>query len=478
LASNLVIVAIPKEDDDVWKVSSEKVPHLTILFLGDALTNPNVAKIVEKTKTESRFLEPFSLLVDHRGTLGPDEADVLFFGPETPWQLHDFRSMLLGQQEIAMAYNAIPQRTVWKPHLTLGYPDTPAHPDDWDPMGTQYVSFDKVAVWYGDSEGSEFMLTPNPKAEPVSEVGWADQVGDILAHYGVKGMRWGVRRSKAERQANRAAKKTARAEKRKRIGEAVKDEVWTSASYSSTVHMNIHNAVSDRMWFSTVPEINRINHDPKYKDANLFKDKELRKSYEKDVEKLTFRLYDEEVRKQIGVSPSGKKKAVFDHDKAKIKIVPTNRARHADEEAPDLEFTVKYDANGFIIEVNKATVDAVAQGALAVDDILEHYGVKGMRWGHRKDDSAKEVSPDAAKAAGAAAKAKKQGKQALSNEEMQALVTRMNLERQLTQLTPATRAQKGQRFVASLLANAGKQQAQLIVNDQVSKQLKKAIGAR
>lgn len=195
MASNLVIVAIPTVEDDVWKVSSEQVPHLTLLFLGDAMSNPNVAKIVEKTQQEARYLEPFSLLVDHRGFLGPDEADVLFFGPDTPWQLQEFRFTLLGNQEISMAYNAIPQRPVWTPHLTLGYPDTPAHSDDWDPMGVQYVSFDKVAVWYGDYEGSEFALTPNPKPKVSDEVAaWAQQIGNDIKHHGIKGMRWGVRR--------------------------------------------------------------------------------------------------------------------------------------------------------------------------------------------------------------------------------------------------------------------------------------------
>lgn len=199
MASNLVIVAIPADSDDVWKVSSEKVPHLTVLFLGDAMSNPNVSKIIEYTKERAREFEPFSLLVDHRGTLGPDEADVLFFTKEIPWKLADFREVLKYNDEIAMAYNAIPQHPNWKPHLTLGYPETPAHPDDWDPMGIQYVTFDKVAVWYGDSEGTEFVLTENPTSKwredspDIAE--WADKVGDILAHHGVKGMKWGVRNS-------------------------------------------------------------------------------------------------------------------------------------------------------------------------------------------------------------------------------------------------------------------------------------------
>lgn len=293
MASNLVIVAIPAADDDVWKVSSEKVPHLTILFLGDAMSNPNVSKIVEYMKERARELEPFSLLVDHRGVLGADEADVLFFTKDIPWKLVDFRETLKYNQEIAMAYNAIPQHQDWKPHLTLGYPETPAHPDDWDPMGTQYVTFDKVAVWYGDSEGSEFVLTENPKPKwredspAIAE--WADKIGNVIAHYGVKGMRWGVRR--------------------KNVGSA-----------------------------------------------------------------------DEKV-----------------------------------------------------------------------------------------------VSTDAAKAAGAREKAKKQGKQALSNDEMQALVNRMNLEKQLSQLTPPTRTQAGAKYVSKLLSRHGNRQVDALIDYGVKSAVKKAL---
>jgi 2'-5' RNA ligase len=198
VASNLVIVAIPQHDDDVWKVSSEKKPHMTLCFLGDAMTNPNVAKIsdfVERLATRS--LDPFNLMVDHRGFMGPEDADVLYFA-EVPWQVEMFRMDLLSNPEIRMAYEAIPQHQKWKPHLTLGYPDTPANKDDWDPMGTQYVQFDKIGVWFGDFEGPEFQLVEHPRPKEFEDspavAGWADQVGNVLAHHGIKGMRWGVRR--------------------------------------------------------------------------------------------------------------------------------------------------------------------------------------------------------------------------------------------------------------------------------------------
>ena len=50
------------------------------------------------------------------------------------------------------------------------------------------------------------MTTTSPDSWP--------EAGSALAHYGVKGMHWGVRRDKAERAANRARKIAAKAEKR------------------------------------------------------------------------------------------------------------------------------------------------------------------------------------------------------------------------------------------------------------------------
>lgn len=197
--ANLVIVAIPAAEDDVWKVSSEKVPHMTLLFLGDAMSNPNVTKISDYVKQKADKLAPFNLRVDHRGVLGTDEADVLFFAQDIPWSVQDFRDRLKNDVNIRSAYSSIPQHTDWSPHLTLGYPGTPANADTWDPALPLYVKFDKVAVWFGDYEGVEVPLFDNSNNNFMSdspELAWSHKVEDILAHHGVRGQKWGVRRAR------------------------------------------------------------------------------------------------------------------------------------------------------------------------------------------------------------------------------------------------------------------------------------------
>jgi 2'-5' RNA ligase len=197
--ANLVIVAIPAEDDYVWKISSEKVPHMTICFLGDVEGKP-ILKIAEFLQHAVNILElgPFGADVDYRGTLGPDEADVLFFRKD--WSLRriaEFRSQLLKDTNIKTAYDSVEQYPEWQPHLTLGYPRTPAREDKRDYPGIHWVQFDRIALWYGDYEGPEFRLQ-HPDYDLMEVAMSAESATGLqfISHHGVKGMKWGVRKSR------------------------------------------------------------------------------------------------------------------------------------------------------------------------------------------------------------------------------------------------------------------------------------------
>ena len=196
--ANLVIAAIPREDDYVHKISSEKVAHCTLLFLGDAVSNPNVARIMLFLEHAVTLWErgPFMLDVDRRGTLGEDEADVLFF--KKSWSLNElaiFRNQLLKNNDIRNAYESAPQfEGEWNAHLTLGYPETPARADTREFPGIRWVEFDRIALWFGDYEGPEFQLEYNYDLTEVM-MGTRAQAGEeFIRHYGVRGMKWGVRK--------------------------------------------------------------------------------------------------------------------------------------------------------------------------------------------------------------------------------------------------------------------------------------------
>lgn len=198
--SNLVVVALPSEDDYVHKISSEKVPHLTLLFLGDYQLGDQTSHVVEYIEhAAATSLERFGLSVDHRGKLGDDEADVLFFEKHYGIKkLELFRAHLLANKDLSLAYHSTTQYPEWTPHLTLGYPESPAKPDDRD-YGISWVNFDRIAIWTESYDGPTFQLKSDDRflSEEVSmsqaQPG-AAAAQRVLQHYGVKGMRWGIRK--------------------------------------------------------------------------------------------------------------------------------------------------------------------------------------------------------------------------------------------------------------------------------------------
>lgn len=192
MMSNLVIVAISSEDDYTWRLSSEKIPHLTLLNLGEMTASTPVGRITDFLEhVASTSMHQFGLSVERRGELGENAADVLFFGGGHNIKfLEDVRSFLLGNKEIRQAYEAATQFPVFTPHLTLGFPETPAKPDKRDYPGISWVNFDRVALWTGDFEGPTFRLKDNHGWE----MSMSDAVEDFLAHFGVKGMHWGTRK--------------------------------------------------------------------------------------------------------------------------------------------------------------------------------------------------------------------------------------------------------------------------------------------
>lgn len=187
MAKSYTLVALPEMESRVWKLSSEKVPHLTILFLGENLENANRALSFIKHVSDVT-LSPFYLDVDRRGVLGEKNADVLFLKNSNVNRVADFRRYLLNDPDIKAAYESVDQYPQWTPHLTMGYPETPAKQDDLD-YGIHSVLFDRIALWEDDYEGAEFPLT---QIDTETELAMAERGRNFLEHYGVKGMKWGV----------------------------------------------------------------------------------------------------------------------------------------------------------------------------------------------------------------------------------------------------------------------------------------------
>jgi len=103
----------------------------------------------------------------------------------------------------------------------------------------------------------------------------------------------------------------------------------------------------------------------------------------------------------------------------------------------------------------------------SVESILEHHGVKGMRWGVRRRSGggvstgrfgrkAKPIpSEDKLKAEAAKAKIGRKGNtDALTNQELQTVIARMNLEQQIARYA-ANQKKTGLQFVTHQLKTTG-----------------------
>lgn len=195
--AGIVIVALPKEDEPVWEYSSEKKPHMTLLYMNGVLSDEEAAEITKYVQHASNVsLNRFGLSVDRRGTLGDEDADVLFFDTTIGVkQLREFRSMLLKNDVIAKNYVKVEQFPGWIPHLTMGYPNSPAK--EVAPPDSRYllnwINFDRIAIWFDNYEGPEFELSGDTDSL-TDNAYWSEDHGVHIMHFGVKGMRWGVRR--------------------------------------------------------------------------------------------------------------------------------------------------------------------------------------------------------------------------------------------------------------------------------------------
>jgi 2'-5' RNA ligase len=381
--SNFVVVAIPEEQDRVWKVSSEKIPHLTLLFLGDEddADTQQIMQFVEHAVTLSQHGQ-FYANVDHRGTLGDDDADVLFFRKNS-WDLKwitQFRNQLLQNHAIRTAYDSTDQYDEWTPHLTLGYPETPAKPQKDDDWPIHSVCFDRIAVWVGDFEGPEFRLEwPDRELEGDLAVAYSDTQKDaivhcttnrldVIEHFGIRGMHWGQRKSET---ITTRDGKTQQGTKRQA---AKADKNWKKDFESGK-------------GFGFDDEKFTKAYNEKWKDHDFSKEdwnnpSPTYKKYEDGYFKEMSHEYSRQYAEHFGSSPTGKMKvSLVEHNGEPHIKLTHNDVVHADGVV--VLFKVTFDDKGLITKISQVK-DSMAQATDLASEFIEHFGTKGMKWGVQK----------------------------------------------------------------------------------------------
>lgn len=306
-----------------------------------------------------------------------------------------------------------------------------------------------------------------------------ESVEKFLAHHGVKGMKWGVRKDKGH-EGERAKTKTI----------AKLDKKYDKSLRGIQGYVKVNNAVADRI----NPRLDILNAKPEYKvDMTLPANSKVHAKYIAEYQEHLKKSL-EEAMGDLGTNASGTQRV-------HLKVVGegldasweayTENIKHADAQNK-FRIKPKFNKFGQIVDQTITELDDGMTHNDGVNDFLAHYGVKGMKWGVRRDRHAtvkvstnvrpgrrvgtsggtgQKASPDAVRAAVYKQKAKQSTTDALSNKELKALLNRMQMEQQYQQLIPKTKPQKARQFVSSLLLGTGKQQASRVVNTYAAQQV-------
>lgn len=512
------IVAVPEDGESVWKVSSEKVPHMTLLFLGEQ-SDPSKAEHIAQylQHAVNRSIFKFGAEVRNRGVLGAESADVLFFeANERLKEVNDFRSFLLADSVINEAYHSTTQFDGWTPHLTLGYPAKPAKKvEGLHSLPLYSVYFDKIALWVDDYDGPTFNLEyPDQQAMAM----------DSLAH------------RQAERAAAHQQLETAR--------DVVMRNVLTRRKLREPSNLK-HHGIGAR----------KFEHRNLVEEAatkTLKAASETSKALSHEGRFLKHAISGELVH---GSTTEAKQVYVRENQLAFLRhFEQTIGGRPSERDGREFDISTRPDGDWLLSRIDRlshtATVETcirpeldergmitgydIVHDQLTPDDMrcaLMHYGVKGMKWGVRRknpsgsdggsgssssggrsgssgsgnagpgssnksdktraekradkkaqrafDRKAAVVKPtkseEAKTAAVARKRSEKHGTDLLTNKELQDMVTRMNLEQQYQNLMDNKKSQSarsaGTKYVGNLLLDIGTS----VVKDVATDYLKSTI---
>jgi hypothetical protein len=265
----------------------------------------------------------------------------------------------------------------------------------------------------------------------------------VLAHHGVKGMKWGQHKAK-------------QTPTQKKVAKSDKKFESVNARYSKTFEI----AGAARQSLKSSGDLKRINDKYSAKLTNSFsQNRQVKKAYDTEVQRAFMNHLKKAADKQDPNASGTRKYAITVPPKRPDRwIVTTTNIKHADDV---VEFDIVRDKNGLITDITPVT--PLQQSDISAEEILAHYGVKGMHWGKKKNPA----SADAAVKASTKTAAKKLGVHTISNHDLQTAIRRMQLEQDFKRLSVNEKS-AASRWVSSTLLEIGKREVQTRVAKKVA----------
>ena len=336
-----------------------------------------------------------------------------------------------------------------------------------------------------------------------------DAVAEHLAHFGVRGMKWGVRKNKpgAIRGASSINKKTqlVATTKLKSGGEiSVHKDPPSGLSKLLSYRIPGYAKQASKNSFFTFKDKNgksagggsayKESKSSLYLDLLSVTSKERGPSHlSAAVKGLTKYAKDQGMKqvrvdvpvndkpraavyKKLGFVPDGPTANAGAFGKIQTMKVEVDKVQHAQQSDEEWENEFAGEFAVFLSD-NFGFDGGDVEHTDTVDDFLQHFGVKGMKWGQRLRDrkaAKNKSSADSAKSIQIRDTAKKATPKALTNAQLKTAIERMNLEQNFKRL--AVNEKSGvSRWISSTLMEIGKREVQALAAKKVAGVIAKKV---
>ena len=360
--------------------------------------------------------------------------------------------------------------------------------------------------------------------------------GDYLEHYGIKGMKWGVRKGES--------KKSVSNERYERIKESQNRSFQVTSKSGDILDVEVNKPLKLVNWlasksdkstqdFINSPTLNLLHNGKNVGDASIkhvskdelnlvwlgIKPKHRGKGYasaafdsaveygkQKGYKKLTLEV------------PGNSPDARHIYEKRGFKVVkePTQKEiqkdymwgglTHMSLDLDSIRHSINYDDDfdevllNTFMQMSEEEWDSVfddIEHSITYDNYLEHYGIKGMKWGVRKSDKITNVSgntvrsskrgkikgvelsednkqkasrpsDDKTEASILEQRIKKGSTDSLSNKELEKLLERKNLEKRYVEITSKEKERGVVGFGRSVVKDLTKDYAKNVMRNSIS----------